>query len=310
MAVNFSNTLVVGISSRALFDLEEENRIFQEQGIIAYRQYQKEREKDVLQPGTAFHLVEALLNLNHLASDGDRLVEVIVMSRNSPETGIRILHSIEHYGLDIVRMAFTGGEPLSEYIQAFQVDLFLSKDEGDVQKVTDDGHAAAALIYAPPEDFKPEKSSVRIAFDADAVLFSDESEHIYKTQGLEAFHRNEKEQKFKPLKEGPYAKLLKTLSDIQHRMQVSGQASPLRLAIVTARSGPAHMRVIQTLREWDVYVDEAFFLGGMPKDKVLKAFKAHIFFDDQDTHLSQAHKVVPSGKVPYRSDSPMKRLSG
>lgn len=310
MAVNFSQTLVVGISSRALFDLEEENKIFDEQGITAYRNHQKAREQDFLQPGTAFHLVEALLSLNDLSKDGERLVEVIVMSRNSPETGIRVLHSIEHYGLDIVRMAFTGGEALSKYIEAFQVDLFLSKDEDDVQKITDSGMAAAALIYAPPSDFQPERTSVRIAFDADAVLFSDESEHIYKTQGLEAFHKNEREQKLTPLKEGPYAKLLKTLSDIQHRMLSSGHVSPLRLAIVTARSGPAHLRVIQTLREWDVYVDEAFFLGGMPKDQVLKAFKAHIFFDDQDVHLTHAHKVVPSGKVPYKSDSPMKQISG
>lgn len=310
MPVNFSETLVVGISSRALFNLEDENFIFQQEGIDAYRKYQKENEQTILEPGTAFHLAEAMLNLNKLAPEGSRLVEVIVMSRNSPETGIRILHSIEHYGLDILRMAFTGGEALSDYMEAFQVDLFLSKDEEDVQKIIDSGTAAAALIYAPPGNFISEKSTVRIAFDADAVLFSDESEHIYKTQGLEAFHKNEQEKQLTPLKEGPYAKLLKTLSNIQHKMHTGVELSPLRLAIVTARSSPAHLRVIQTLREWDVYVDEAFFLGGMPKDKVLKAFKAHIFFDDQDTHLEDAQKVVPSGKVLYKTDSPLRKLSG
>jgi 5'-nucleotidase len=307
MAVNFEDALVVGISSRALFDLEEENELFKTKGIDAYRAYQKESENEVLQPGTGFHLVEALLNLNRLAPDDKRLVEVIVMSRNSPETAVRVLHSIESYGLDIPRMAFTGGEALSDYIEAFQVDLFLSKDEEDVQNITDSGVAAAALIYDPPQDFIPEKSTVRIAFDADAVIFSDESEHIYKTQGLEAFHKNEKDNKLTPLKEGPYARLLKTLSHIQHRMNTGVELSPLRLAIVTARSSPAHLRVIQTLRDWNVYVDEAFFLGGMPKDKVLKAFKAHIFFDDQETHLTEARKVVPSGKVPYKKGSSMQQ---
>lgn len=308
MAVNLSETLVVGISSRALFDLEEENEIFSTQGIDAYRAWQKNHEQDKLRPGTGFHLVEALLNLNRLATGEQRLVEVIVMSRNSPETGVRIMHSIDAYQLDISRMAFTGGEALADYMEAFHVDLFLSKDEEDVQKIIDAGVAAAALIYDPPHDFTPETSTVRIAFDADAVIFSDESEHIYKTQGLAAFHANEKEQRHLPLKEGPYAKLLKTLSRIQHRMNTGVELSPLRIAIVTARSSPAHLRVIQTLREWDVYVDEAFFLGGLSKDKVLKAFKAHIFFDDQDAHLIDARKVVPSGKVPYKTGSAMQSL--
>jgi 5'-nucleotidase len=303
MPVSFTETLVVGISSRALFDLEEENKLFKEKGVVEYRKYQKGKENEILNPGTGFHIVEALLNLNKQSKE--RLVEVIVMSRNSPETGIRVLNSIKYYDLDITRSAFTGGESLYEYIDAFDVDLFLSKDEGDVQKIIDSGIAAAALIYEPPTGFTPESTTVRIAFDADAVVFSDESEQIFKTKGIEAFHANEQINSEVPLKEGPYAKLLKTLSKIQRKMATGIELSPIRIAIVTARNSPSHMRVLNTLREWDVYVDEAFFLGGLPKDKILKAFKPHIFFDDQEAHLGPAKSLVPSARVPYKTSSPL-----
>lgn len=303
MPVSFRETLVVGISTRALFDLEEENALFHEKGIVEFRKYQREKEDDILKPGTGFHIIKALLDLNKLSSE--RLVEVIIMSRNSPETGVRVLNSIVQHNLDITRSAFTGGEPLHDYIEAFDVDLFLSKEEEDVQKIIDSGVAAAALIYEPPTGFTAETSTVRIAFDADAVIFSDESEQIYKSEGIEAFHDNESKNSLVPLKEGPHAKLLKTLSKIQKKMDTGIELSPLRLAIVTARNSPSHMRVINTLREWDVYVDEAFFLGGLSKDKILKAFKAHIFFDDQDYHLKSTKVVVPSGRVPYKRSSPL-----
>ena len=250
------------------------------------------------------YLVQALLKLNNL-SKTNRLVEVIVMSRNSPETGIRILNSIKSLKLDITRSAFTGGEKISDYIEAFHIDLFLSKNESDVQDVIDTKTAAAALILEPPTNFRSEKDTVRIAFDADAVLFSDESEQIYKSDGMDAFHKNESENEDIPLKEGPHGKLLKTLSKIQKFMNTTIELTPLRLAIVTARNSPSHMRVIKTLRNWEVYVDEAFFLGGISKDKILKAFNAHIFFDDQDVHLDDTKKIVPSGKVPYDSNSPL-----
>lgn len=304
--INFTDTLVVGITSRTLFDLEDEDKLFKEKGILEYRKVQREKENEELKPGTAFYLIEALLNLNKL-SKTNRLVEVIVMSSNSPETGIRILNSIKSLGLDITRSAFTGGEKISAYIEAFEVDLFLSKNEVDVQEIIDSKTAAAALILEPPTDFKSPEDTVRIAFDADAVLFSDESEQIYKSQGLEAFHKNESENENVPLNEGPHAKLLKILSKIQKYMNTTIELTPLRIAIVTARSSPSQMRIIKTLRDWEVYVDEAFFLGGMAKDKVLKAFNAHIFFDDQDVHLDKAKKVVPSGKVPYSSDSPLNK---
>jgi 5'-nucleotidase len=306
MAVNFSEILVIGVSSRALFNLEEENRVFQEEGIEAFRKFQLENEDKALDPGAAFYLIESLLQLNQIANK--QIVEVVVMSRNSPETGMRVLNSIEKFNLPITRVAFTGGEPLSPYIEAFDVDLFLSKDPSDVQRVIDGNQSAAALLFAPPTSFTPNDARVKIAFDADAVLFSDESELRYKTEGMEAFHKYEKEHENEPLNEGPFAKLLIKLSKIQEHLPMQVEYSPLRIAIVTARNAPSHKRVIKTLRKWNVYVDEVFFLGGLPKDKVLHAFGAHIFFDDQETHVEPASKLVPSAQVPYESNSPLKKL--
>jgi len=303
MPLDLSDILVVGVSSRALFDLEKENEIFEKEGISGYRKYQQEHEEEPLLPGTAFYLIQSLLHLNTGAKK--RIVEVVVMSRNSPETGVRIMNSVRQHQLDITRMAFSGGEPLAPYIDAYDIDLFLSKDAKDVQAVIDSKSCAAAYIYAPPTEFKPSDNRVKIAFDADAVLFSDESEHRYKTEGIEAFHKYEQDHENEALGEGPFAKLLMKLSKIQEELPTSIELSPLRLAIVTARNAPSHMRVIKTLRKWGVYVDEAYFLGGLTKDKVLKAFGAHIFFDDQDVHLKDSSKFVPSGRVPYASDSPL-----
>lgn len=306
MSLDLSQILVIGVSSRSLFDLEEENKIFLDEGIKGYRKYQLENETKLLNPGTAFHLVQSLLHLNKDAKK--RIVEVVVMSRNSPETGVRIMNSVKEHNLDITRMAFSGGEPLAPYIDAFDIDLFLSKDLSDVQTVIDSKECAAAYIYAPPKAFNPTDNRVKIAFDADAVLFSDESELRYKKEGTDAFHKYEKEHENDPLKEGPFAKLLIKLSKIQEELPTTIELSSLRLAIVTARNAPSHMRVIKTLRKWGVYVDEAYFLGGLSKDKVLKAFSAHIFFDDQDIHLKGASQFVPSGQVPYATDSPLKLL--
>ena len=306
MATDLSEVLVIGVSSRALFDLEAENSLFDAEGIAPYRKYQQEHEDDVLAPGTAFYLVKSLLELNNQADR--RIVEVVVMSRNSPETGVRILNTIKARQLDISRVALSGGEPLAPYIEAFDVDLFLSKDEIDVQTVIDSKASAAAMIYAPPTAFDPKDNRVKIAFDADAVLFSEESELRYKTQGIDAFQKYESEHEDEPLEEGPFAKLLIKLSKIQEHLPTSIELSPLRLSIVTSRQSPSHMRVIKTLRKWGVYVDEAYFLGGLPKDKVLKAFGAHIFFDDQDSHLQASSKLVPSGRVPYDSKSELKTM--
>ena len=300
MAIDFSEVLVVGVTARALFNLEAENDIFEKEGVRKYREYQDKNQDVPLEMGTAFYLVKSLLELNKQAHKP--IVEVVVMSRNSPETGIRILKSIEKYGLDITRLAFSGGEPIAPYIDAFGVDLFLSKDENSVQAVIDShSNCAAAVIYEPPTAFNSATNVVKIAFDEDSEL-------RFKKEGIDSFHKYEEENKDVPLQEGPFAKLLKKLSKIQECLPVTVELSPLRLAIVSSRSAPAHMRVINTLKKWGVYVNEVYFLGGMPKDKVLKAFGAHIFFDDQDIHLESSSKVVPSGKVPYSSDSPLKKL--
>lgn len=295
MAYDLSDKLVVAISSRALFDLEHENQIFENNGIEAYTRYQIEHENTVLPKGTAFPLVEALLSLNEKFEEP--IVEVIILSSNSPETGLRVFNSISEYGLDIVRAAFTGGEAKHPYLEAFNIDLFLSRNEKEVQDAIDQG-AAAALVYDAPRDYHPNQKEIRIAFDADAVVFSDESELIYKQEGLEAFYENENANAENAMNEGPFAKLLKTLSKIKEK-----DDSLLKIAIVTARNSPAHKRVILTLRKWGCKIDEMFFLGGVAKDKVLKAFNAHIFFDDQDYHVGPASQLIPSGRVPYKSDS-------
>jgi 5'-nucleotidase len=292
-----NDKLVIGISSRALFDMERENEIFETQHEEAYARYQRGHENVPLAPGAAFPLIRALLDLNRLFPDR-RLVEVVIMSKNSPDTGLRAFNSIEHYGLDITRAAFTRGESLATYLEAFAVDLFLSKHEGDVQAAIDSG-VAAAVFYEPPEAAGINAGGeIRIAFDGDAVLFSDESEKIYKEQGLEAFLAHERKHRGTNLPEGPFAKLLKTLSLVQQ--QFAPGRCPVKIALVTSRSSPTHARVVTTLRDWGVSIDQAFFLGGVSKDKVLKAFGAQIFFDDQDLHLATAAKLVPSARVPYR----------
>lgn len=296
MAYSLSDKLVIGISSRALFDLEHENKIHESDGTEAYAAYQRSHEDEPLKPGTAFPLIKALLALNQRVT-GRRLVEVVVISRNSPDTGLRAFNAIEAHKLDITRAAFTGGRAcLVDYLKAFEVDLFLSRDLTDAQDAINAGIAAAQL-YNPPEGLTASQQQIRIAFDGDAVLFSPDSEQIYKTKGLSAFLRYEKRHRKKSMTEGPFAKLLLGLSDIQKHF--SRQDCPVRIAIVTARNSPAHGRVIHTLRDWDVLVDEAFFLGGVDKDQVLKAFGAQIFFDDQHAHVSKAASQVPSGIVPY-----------
>lgn len=295
MAYDISQCLVIGISSRALFDLDEENRIFEEEGLEAYRAYQLEHEEDYLKPGSGFALVKALLSLNEKI--GRRIVEVLIMSRNSADTSLRIFKSIEHYGLDISRAVLTGGAPLSEYLSCFKVDLFLSAHEGDVARSIQDGFAAGLIYTGFDAADTPKDDVIRIAFDGDAVLFSDEAEQIYQREGLEAFSIHEKENAKRNLPKGPFAKLLKTISDLQK--EHADSAPLIRTALVTARNAPAHERVINTLRAWDVHIDEAFFLGGISKRDVLKAFGAQIFFDDQKTHIERACGVVPSAQVLY-----------
>ena len=301
MAYDLESRLVIGVSSRALFDLTVENEIFKTQGIDAYCCYQVEHEKELLKPGNGFRLIEALLNINKIPGQEGR-VEVIIMSHNSPDTSLRVFNSIAHYGLNISRAVLASGASLTPYLEAFHTDLYLSADEEDVQSAIDCGIAAGIIccdeIKVPGN--QNEISQRRIAFDGDAVLFSDESERIYKEKGLEAFEENERLQAEQPMKRGPFAKFLKTISDIQR--EFTPQQAPIRTALVTARSAPAHERVIRTLRAWNVRIDEAFFLGGITKTEVLRAFGAHIFFDDQAVHTQPASEVVPSARVPYKQD--------
>jgi 5'-nucleotidase len=316
MSLNLSDTLVIGISATALFDLKLADAVFRgkfkqdkDTAIAEYRKYMLEKENDPLEDGTGMPLVKALLDLNKYQPEGEApLVEVVVMSRNSPETGIRVLQNIRNKQLKISRHAFTGGESVVDYLEAFDVDLFLTTMIKDAQKVIDGKTCAAAILKNPPKNLKnmPE-NQVRIAFDGDAVLFDESSEIVYKAEGLDKFFSTEDLQQDQPMLEGPYAALLKKLSRLQERLPFSVESSPVRISIVTARSAPAEMRVIKTLRHWGVYVDEIFFLGGLEKTKVLEAFQPHIFFDDQELHLENASKAVPSGKVPYASSSPLNK---
>ncbi len=314
MPLDLSDTLVVGISATALFDLAEADRRFQQAflrdpdtAIEEYRAYMLEREGKVVAPGTGLPLVRALLKLNQHQQPGQPpLVEVVVMSRNSPETGVRVLKTIRSLGLPITRSAFTGGEPVTDYLEAFDVDLFLTTSHEDAQRVIDSRVCAAAILSPPPAaGAEVTEDQVRIAFDGDAVLFHEESEIVFKTQGLEEFHASEDAAQDVPLTEGPYATLLKKLARLQERLPMRVEYSPVRVAIVTARNSPAEMRVINTLRHWGVYVDSAFFLGGVGKARVLQAFRPHIFFEDQDVHLKDAAGFVPAGKVPYCTGSPL-----
>jgi 5'-nucleotidase len=301
MSYDLSNYLVIGVSSRALFDLSKENEIYEKDGLEAYCHYQLQHENDVLKPGAGFALINSMLHINQIDVN-TRRTEVVIVSRNSADTSLRISNSIDHYNLDITRAAFTGGEPVARYLNAFDVDLFLSATEEDVQAAVESNVASGLIYDGPSANPQNPLEQIRIAFDGDAVLFSQESEMIYQQQGLEAFIEHEKINAEKPLPEGPFAKLLKTLSFLQFDLNSNKQQSvpPIRTALVTARNSPAHERVIRTLRTWNVRIDETFFLGGVPKDRILASFSPHIFFDDQHQHCDAAAKLVPTARVPYK----------
>ncbi len=298
MGLDLSKILVVGISSRALFDLEKENEIFKEEGLDVYTKYQLDNINNPPRPGTAFRLVKNILSLN--TDPKNVKVEVIILSRNNAATSLRITNAIEDHGLSITRSAWTGGENISKYLGPYKVDLFLSAEEADVQDAINSGFAAGRIYktskYSPEN--KSDKQKIKIAFDGDAVLFSDESERIYKEKGLEAFIQHEKMNAHKPLPEGPFAPLLKALANAQSEFNAFN--APIRTALITARDRPAHERVVRTLAAWGVRIDEVFFMGGVDKYEILSAFGADIYFDDQDVHCAPASKVVPTAIVPYK----------
>jgi 5'-nucleotidase len=290
--------LVVAISSRALFDLDESHALFEKEGVDAYCRHQVEHEDVPLDPGVAFGLVKKLLALNEHNPANPR-VEVILLSRNSADTGLRIFNSIQHHRLDIGRAAFTRGESTHPYISAFGAHLFLSAEPDDVRKALEAGFAAATILpsVSTPSTAKGNPSQLRIAFDGDAVLFSDESERIYKESGLNAFQDNEAATAREPLPGGPFKDFLAMLHRIQ--LDYPADTSPIRTALITARGAPAHERVIRTLRAWNIRIDEALFLGGKDKGEFLKAFGADIFFDDQQKHCESARQHVATGHVPH-----------
>ncbi len=289
------SSLVVAISSRALFDLEDSHLLFEREGLDAYAAFQRSHEEDPLEPGIAFPLVRKLLALNaHGSADLPR-VEVILLSRNSSDTGLRIFNSIERHQLGIIRAAFTDGAPPFPYIKPFGAQLFLSAHPEDVASALAAGVAAATIL--PSKAPIRGSDQLRIAFDGDAVIFGDESQRISDTEGLEAFSRNESERWSEPLTGGPFRGVLAALHRIQAAFPIN--ESPLRTALVTARSAPAHKRVILTLRQWGVRIDEALFLGGRDKGPFLEAFGADIFFDDSQLNVDSARRhAVASGHVP------------
>ena len=295
MSSGFGKKLVIAISSRALFDLDDSHQIYQEQGLEAYARYQIDHEDDILSPGEAFPMVQKLLRINERLGAESR-VEVLLLSRNSADTGLRVFNSIEHYGLDITRAAFSGGESPYRYVSAFGCHLFLSTDAQDVRSALENGVAAATLMSSSSPQ-EGSDSTLKFAFDGDAVLFSDESEQIYKSQGLDAFTENEKSSAREPMSGGPFKAFLSALHGLQ--AEFPPLESPIRTALVTARSAPAHERVIRTLRAWNIRIDESLFLGGLDKSAFLRAYGADVFFDDQELHCDSAGQHIATGHVPH-----------
>ncbi|RLA67388.1 MAG: 5'-nucleotidase [Epsilonproteobacteria bacterium] len=295
MAYNLQDKLVIAISSRALFSLEEENRIFDDEGLEAYYHYQLAHLETPLSRGSAFRFVQNLLAINKQFDN--KLIEVIILSRNNAATGLRIGRSLEHYDLNIERTGWTAGTPVARYLEAFKVDLFLSVYTPDVEEAVNSGVAAATILPHTVLS-SVESNMVKIAFDGDAVIFGDESEKVYQKEGLEGFIAHERLNAQNPLSKGPFFKFLKIISEIQDKFPM--EASPIRTALVTARNFSTHERVLATLEGWGVRVDEAFFQGGVQKYEVIKAFGADIFFDDQDVHLEATAAETPSAKVPYK----------
>jgi 5'-nucleotidase len=298
-SAEYDPVLVIAVSSRTLFDLTAEHDIFLDKGVDDYRAYQLANEDKVLKPGIAFNLVKKLLAISHPKTQVP-LVEVVLISRNNGDTGLRIFNSIQHYGLAIQRAAFSNGKSPYTYLKAFAAHLFLSAHNKDVKMALQAGCASAHLMTQNFDQNinQDNDKQVRIAFDGDAVLFSDDSEKIYKESGLEAFKANEFKKAEVPLSDGPFKPFLSALHQLQNLFKVDD--TPIRTALVTARSAPSHKRVILTLRKWGIRIDEALFLGGLDKAEFLKAFKADIFFDDQLIHIQSASgKQLTSGHVPH-----------
>jgi 5'-nucleotidase len=291
MSASLEGKLVVAISSRALFDFEQENEVFEQGDDRAYMALQLERLDLPAKPGVAFSLVKKLLAFNTADS---QLVEVVILSRNDPVSGMRVFRSAQHYGLAIERGSFTRGQPPWRYLKPLHANLFLSAHLSDVRAALDAGVPAAQVYPKSAHASEVHPSEVRIAFDGDAVLFSDEAERVYQAEGLRAFQKHETDKAQQPLLAGPFKPLLTALQRLQ---QAGTPSMRIRTALVTARSAPAHERAIRTLMNWNIEVDEAMFLGGLPKGEFLREFEPDFFFDDQTGHVDAASQHVPSGHV-------------
>jgi 5'-nucleotidase len=268
--------------------------------VDAYALYQLDDVDEIRQPCIGFPLIQASLRFKQRKEVAEpelapRRAEVVIVSKNNPATSLRLFNAIKHHGLDIQRAILTGGAPTAPYLHAFDVDLFLSASPDDVSQALIAG-IAAGLVYPTPWILADPRDQIRIAFDGDAVLFTADSERIYQQQGLPAFQAHEARNAHIPLADGPFAKLLRTLSTLQG--DTPAESSPIRLALITARSMPAHERVIRTLHAWNVRIDEAFFMGGVSKTPILETFNPHIYFDDQEIHCAPASKIVPTARVP------------
>ncbi len=302
MAFDLSNRLVIGLASSALFDLTESDQVFRKEGEQQYRIYQREHQNDPLRPGVAFPFVRRLLSLNDLSPD-DPPVEVVLLSHNDPDTGLRVLKSIEHHQLGMTRAVFLQGKNPYEYIPAFNISLFLSGNEDDVRQASNAGHPAGLVLHSQAAD-DLDDDELRLAFDFDGVVADDESESVFHSGDLESFKEHELKHVDVPHNPGPLKAFLEKISRIQRLEQEKAELDPsyqlkLRVAIVTARSAPAHERVINTMRSWDIMVNDAFFMGGIEKGRVLEVLKPHIFFDDQRLHLEPTSSVLPSVHIPF-----------
>ena len=292
MAMTLDDKLVVAISSRALFDFEEENRLFENSDPASYLRLQRDRLDVPAAPGVAFSLVKKLLAFN---TEGQQRVEVALLSRNDPVSGMRVFRSTKAHGLhSIQRGVFTQGRDPFGYLRPLGAQLFLSANEEDVRSALAAGVAAARVVPYSAHASEAHPKELRIAFDGDAVLFSDEAEQVFQRDGLAAFHTHERERAHLPLPAGPFKPVLQALQRLQH---APPGGMKVRTALVTARSAPAHERAIRTLMDWQIEVDEAMFLGGLPKGGFLREFEPDFFFDDQAGHVESAAAHVPAGQV-------------
>ena len=303
MAFDLSSRLVIGLASSALFDLTASDQVFRQAGEQVYRDYQRDNQDQPLARGVAFPFIRRLLSLNQLNPENPP-VEVILLSRNDPDTGLRVMNSIEHYELPITRAVFMQGKSPHLYIPAFDIELFLSANANDVKRAVAEGYPAGQILKGEIEDDSND-AQLRIAFDFDGVVADDEAETVYKTtQSLGDFHQYETSREDIPHTAGPLKPFLKRIADIQamealKKLQDPSYEPILRVSIVTARNAPAHKRVINTMRHWGIDVNEAFFMGGVEKAKVLDIMRPHIFFDDQKLHLEPASTRLPSVHIPF-----------